>query len=194
VLAAGASLLAASETFVATSEVAAASCGAIPKMVRAIKHAPAVFVGEVQDVRSRRRWATVAVREVWKGKVSERVEVRSGEFDAPGGLTTISSVDRFYDAGSTYLFVPFAREGDVFKDNACTRTTRYRDELQTFRPSGSSATPVYSSTSSPAEGTAGDAPHGHSGFPWTIAAVISIVLAGAAAYVAWVTLRPGSTH
>ncbi|MFN2525116.1 MAG: hypothetical protein ABR505_02470, partial [Actinomycetota bacterium] len=53
-------------------------------------------------------------------------------------------VDRHYELHREYLFVPHQRKGSVFRDSACSRTTRFRTELTRFRPSGAeepSATP-----------------------------------------------------
>jgi len=122
--------------------LALASCIAPPPFEEAISRAPAVFVGTVSAVRFDGRWATVSVVEVWKGKgLPSRVEVRSGI----GSDNVMSSVDRIYEVDKTYLFVPYRRNGDVLRDNACTRTTRFRTELSRLRPSGAyepSATPT----------------------------------------------------
>lgn len=132
---------------------AAASCGPVNTMKRAVRTAPAVFVGTVVGLRSGGRWATASVEAVWKGdlQVSQQVEVRSGLFDPPGGLSSMSSVDRFYKQGMTYLFVPFRERNGAFRDNACTRTTRYRTVLERFNPSRGAATNTIGPLASPEE-------------------------------------------
>lgn len=133
-------LLAALAAALVTPGRASALCAGPGPWRTAISEAPAVFVGEVVSVRSGGRWATVDVEAVWKGVVEDVVEVRSGAFDPPGGLISMSSVDRTYDAGRTYVFVPFEGDDDVFEDNSCTRTTPYRAALETHRP-GPARTP-----------------------------------------------------
>lgn len=107
--------------------LARASCAPPAPLRGAIKDAPSVFVGEVVDVSNRTRWATVEVERVWKGPdLPSEVEVRAGPADPPGLISSASSVDRTFTAGFAYLFVPYKAEGSVFRDNACTRTTRFR--------------------------------------------------------------------
>jgi hypothetical protein len=105
-------------------------------MGRALADASAAFVGTVTATSNGDRWATVAVSDVWKGDVDAEVEVRGGPEDPPGPLNASSSVERTFDEGQTYLFLPFGGRGDVFHDNACSRTTVYRDSLERLRPPG----------------------------------------------------------
>lgn len=119
---------------------ARASCGAPAPYGQAIEEAPAVFVGRVVHLENERRWATVAVHEVWKGRnVAPTVEVRAGPKDPPGGLSTMTTVDRQYRSGRSYLFVPYRSNDGIFRDNACTRTTLYTQKLDRFRPAGAAA-------------------------------------------------------
>ena len=107
-------------------------------MPAAIEDAAAVFVGTVRDVTNSGRWATVEVSEVWKGDVEAVVEVRGGQEDPPGPSNVVSSVDRSFDGGRKYLFVPHAGTGSTFEDTSCSRTTVYREDLERFRPAGAS--------------------------------------------------------
>ena len=110
---------------------AQASCVLPPPLRRAIADAPAVFVGTVTEARFNDRWATVSIVEIWKGEsIPFSVEVRSGV----GSSNTVTSVDRFYEIGETYLFIPYARKDLVFRDNACTNTTVFTDRVAEFRP------------------------------------------------------------
>lgn len=110
-----------------------ASCAAPPPFDEAIRDATAVFVGTVIGLHNRDRTATVEVHDVWKGgEIAAEVEVR-------GGVTqrnAFTTVDRTFELSRDYLFVPHGRDGSVFQDNACTRTTRFRAELNRFRPAG----------------------------------------------------------
>lgn len=115
---------------------AVASCAPSPPMRTAIDDAPVVFVGTVREVTNSDRWATVEVTEVWKGDVEAQVEVKAGPEDPAGPMGVASSVDRTYDAGKTYLFLPHAGSRNEFKDSICSRTTVYREDLARFRPAG----------------------------------------------------------
>jgi hypothetical protein len=113
--------------------LAHASCAPPVPMRKAIEEAPSAFVGEVVEVTNGRRWATVEVEQVWKGPaLPSAVEIRAGPADPPGPLSSATSVDRTFAAGITYLFVPYRAKGSIFYDNACTRTTRLRPELERF--------------------------------------------------------------
>lgn len=118
---------------IAAPSFALASCVLPPLFEVSIRRAPAVFVGTVVDLHNRDRSATVEVREVWKGPgISSQVVVHGGA--AQGNAFT--SVDRTFELSLEYLFVPYERNGSVFRDNACTRTTPFREELTRFRPVG----------------------------------------------------------
>jgi hypothetical protein len=113
--------------------LALASCIAPPPFEEVIRRAPAVFVGTVIDLHNGDRTATVDVSEVWKGaEVPAEVEVQGG----PSRVSGFTSVDRNFELSREYLFVPYKRNGSVFRDNACTRTTLFRTELTRLRPSG----------------------------------------------------------
>ena len=110
---------------------AVASCAIAPPMRQALEDAPAVIVGTVTAVLYEGRWASVSVGEVWKGDgIPSTVEVRSGV----GRPNVMSTVDRIYEVGQSYLFVPYERDGDVLRDNACTRTMRFTAKAARFRP------------------------------------------------------------
>jgi hypothetical protein len=105
---------------------ARASCAAPLSVRKAIKQAPSVFVATVVDVTNGKRWATVDVEEVWKGpELASEVDIRAGPKDPPGPVSAASSVDRTFDRGARYLFIPYKGYGSVFYDNACTRTARF---------------------------------------------------------------------
>lgn len=113
--------------------LALASCVAPPPFPEAIRDAPAVFVGVVVDVEDEDRTATVEIQDVWKGAdIPPEVGVRGGLAEGNG----FTSVDRTFELSREYLFVPYERNGSMFRDNACTRTTRFRPELNRFRPGG----------------------------------------------------------
>ena len=145
-----------------------------------------MFVGTVVATTNARRWVTVRVDEVWKGDdVGPEVEVQAGPEDPPGDARSISSIDRRYRAGTTYLFLPWQRKGEVFFDNACTRTSVFRPSLERFRPAEAVATPSTSPSPTPEASTPED--HDHvassvSAFQWFLA--IFFALAGIASIVA----------
>ena len=145
---------------------AQASCVAPPPMKKAIEEAPAVFVGSVTEVTNGGRWATVKVEDVWKGtSVEESVQVRGGPPDPSGGGGVITSVDREYEPGRTYLFVPFRGKSSVFRDNACTRTTAYAEKLERFNPSPETVDPVQGDRP---EGEGAGGPEGDGAAPWPV--------------------------
>ncbi len=158
---------------VALAAPAAASCVAPPPLAQAIDEAPAAFVGTVTATSNARRWATVEVIEVWAGDVAGVVEIRGGTADPPGPVGASSSVDRTYREGATYLFLPFGGNGDVFRDNACSSTTRFRAGLERFRP-GDEAPPG-PSEAAPREGDGS--------FPlWWVAAAAAAAVGGVVAW------------
>ncbi|HEV2754492.1 MAG TPA: hypothetical protein VG318_01785 [Actinomycetota bacterium] len=131
-----ASLAAAALIVAALAGPARASCAGVPPVRRAVRDARIAFAGTVVDTTSNGRWATVEVTEVWKGDVDARVEVRGGPADPPGPMNAVSSVDRHYREGTTYLFLPYAGHGDTFSDNSCSATTRFTDRIERLRPAG----------------------------------------------------------
>ena len=108
---------------------AGASCATPSPLAERLQEAPVVFVGRVASTDNRGRTARVRVEQVWKGApISDRVTVRGG---AEGNAAT--SVDRSFDLGVRYLFVP-TREGRSFRDNSCTATVEYSGEVATLAP------------------------------------------------------------
>lgn len=159
--------------------VAIASCGAPPPLEDAIDEADAVFVGMVVEVSNRQRNAVVDVEAVWKGDVDERVEVRGG----PQSPNTITSVDAAYDEGKRYLFVPHKGSGDRFRDNACTSTQPYDEDLEDLRPEVA-AEPGASPSPDETEGVldideAGDAAEPQSRSLWMVPGVLALAAGGA---------------
>jgi hypothetical protein len=94
-----------------------------------------VFVGTVTRTESRGRLAIVTVESVWKGDVAGTVEVAGGVLQDNAG----SSVDRDYEDGRRYLFVPSGGEGPRLEDSICTDTRRWKPRLDRLRPPGAVA-------------------------------------------------------
>lgn len=141
-------------------------------MGTAIDEARTVFVGIVRDVTNGDRWASVEVTDVWKGDVGSLVVVQAGPKDPPGPMGAASSVDRTYEKGETYLFVPHSGRGIEFQDSICSATKVYRDELDRFRPAGAFR---------PGGGEADTGGDGDSTMPWwAIGAAAAAVVSGAA--------------
>lgn len=110
--------------------VVLADCMMPPPIGEAVEAADVAFVGTVTAAQQMNRWATVAVTEVWRGPDQpEFVLVKGGP---AGNMAT--SVDRSFEVGVTYLFVPHfdAREG--LTDDSCTSTTPWREELVALHP------------------------------------------------------------
>lgn len=108
---------------------AAASCAADPRSLdEQLAEAPVAFVGTVADVRHETT-ASFRVDEVWKGDVPAQVTVFGGP-DEPG---TATSVDRYWQAGATYLVVPQVTDGELH-DNSCSPTREWSEDLAAGRP------------------------------------------------------------
>ncbi len=84
------------------------------------------------------------------------------------GLEVMTSVDRTYVAGATYLVVAHGREGEVLLDNACSATQVWTDALGRHRPAALQDTVVVP----PAESGSGAAIR----IPWI--GVAALVIAG----------------
>lgn len=112
-------------------ETALGSCGRLATPEEALRTSSIVFVGTVVQGRNDGRWVLVRVEERWRGArdLPELVEVRGGP---DPGLAT--SVDRSYVPGR-YLFAVEPGPGHLL-DNACSATSRWKEDLAPLRPSG----------------------------------------------------------
>ncbi len=129
-----------------SAPAAGASCAPPIPLEEAMEQAPVVFVGTVTKVEHDGRLATFTVGEVWKGDVEARVLVSGGptpsDLDGLGfGESVVTSVDRNFEEGATYLVVPFGTEKGVYMDNSCSATQVYDSNLDEFRPANA-YTPV----------------------------------------------------
>lgn len=111
---------------------AVASCVAPQPLRQAVAHAPVVFVGTVIATRNNARTAVVRVDQVWRGpEMKHRVVVKG----SPATGSVITSVDRSFQTGVRYLFVPTpVTRTSPYQDNACTPTRPYTPKLAKFRP------------------------------------------------------------
>ena len=110
---------------------ASASCAAAQGTLKdRLDDAQYAFVGTVSATRSNGRIADVDVESAWRGSVTSPTTVAGAE-GSPG---SISSVDRSYEVGRRYLFVPYARDSDGYRDNACTDTREWNDRLGRLAP------------------------------------------------------------
>lgn len=124
-----------SVSFGSVNATAAASCGRPGPWLKAIDDAPAVFVGVVLEAENRDRLATVEVEEVWKGSsIPDIVEISGGPPNRPFDTKSISTVDRSYVVGRTYVFVPHSR-GDFFlaTTHAVARPNTAHDSISSVR-------------------------------------------------------------
>ncbi len=122
-----------------SAPVAGASCAPPLPIEEAMAQAPVVFVGTVVDLEHEGVFAGFSVDEVWKGDVDSRVVVSGGpspsDLEGLGfGESVVTSVDRHYEKGVTYLVVPFGIEEGVYMDNGCSATQIYDSNLEDFRP------------------------------------------------------------
>jgi hypothetical protein len=124
----------------ANAPAASASCAPPPPLEQAVAQAGVVFVGTVESTEHGGLTATFRVHEVWKGEVGRTAVVHGGpgitplEDAARKGLGVASSVDRTYTAGTRYLVVSHDQAEGVLRDNICSSTQTYTDELASSRP------------------------------------------------------------
>lgn len=116
----------------APTRSALASCAADPGLRQHLGDARTAFVGQVIETSNARRNASVRVEKIWLGPaLPARVEVQGGA----QGEGVVSSVDRTYRTGETYLFVlRDARE--PFSDDSCSGTTVYTERVAELEPEG----------------------------------------------------------
>ncbi len=113
----------------------AADCDPAAPLEEVLPKADVAFVGTVTA--SEGPVATFAVREVWAGNVADTVAVR-GFFEVLGGRgaageAPVGEDDRLWEAGETYLVVPWV-DGAVLRDSICTATTAWSADLEPLRP------------------------------------------------------------
>jgi hypothetical protein len=121
--------------------LAAASCAPGVSVAAAVAAAGYVFVGTVTGVDNGGRVATVQVDDVWKGASVGAVVHVTGTPDLGAAAT---SVDRTYESGRQYLFVPSGGSRSDFQDNQCTETQAYSSSLASLRPASAPGAPVSS--------------------------------------------------
>ena len=110
---------------------AAASCAApIGSLRDRVGAAEFAFVGTVTIASDSGRLAQVDVEESWRGDVEESATVNGGA-TGPG---SVSSVDRSYQEGQRYLFMPYAFESGEYRDNNCSGTQHWSAKLDKLRP------------------------------------------------------------
>jgi hypothetical protein len=111
---------------------AAADCQMAGPVAEVLGTAAVAFVGEVTTVSG--SVAIVAVREVWAGNVADVVEVRGlGDRSVLGTQEGPSEDDRSWEAGTTYLMLPYV-DGSILRDHICSATTVWTDDLAILRP------------------------------------------------------------
>lgn len=124
-----------------------ADCMPPPPIEEAVKTADMVFVGTVTETANRGTWATVTVKEVWRGPDQPAIVVIRG---GPGG-NAATSVDRTFEAGVEYIFFPYIdAEQRSLADNSCSSTQPWAEAMNALRP-----TDVRQPTVEPAPGESG---------------------------------------
>ena len=108
---------------------AAASCAEFPPFDEHLAQAEVVFVGAVTAVTDEQRTALVEVEETWRGPALPAEVTVHGGFEDLG----FTSADRYFEAGTRYLFAPSFSEGRL-EDNSCTATRPWSDDLAALRP------------------------------------------------------------
>jgi hypothetical protein len=104
----------------------AADCDVAGPVEEVLPTAEVAFVGTVSEIVG--AMARFEVHEVWAGPVGQTVEVH--------GLASgveFTEDDRRWEAGTTYLVLPYVEGGDL-RDSICTATTEWTDDLEALRP------------------------------------------------------------
>ncbi len=115
---------------------ASASCGLLPGQTPGtFASAPVVFVGTVVSTSNGDRAAIVKVESIWRGP-DMLTYVRVIGTPEPSAQAT--SVDRKYQAGKRYLFVP-ENSSSPFDDNNCSATQPYTPALASQAPANARA-------------------------------------------------------
>ena len=153
---------------------ASASCGEPPSIARGLRDGRTVFVGTVIEIENARRWVEVDVHDIWKGDVGVRAEVRAGPADPPGPVQAMSSIDRTYKLGETYLFVLYDGT-DPFDDSACSATTKWGPRLAQFDPNGDGKLELIDGGAN--LGEEGRGIDGETGARWAVIAFSIVVIA-----------------
>ena len=154
-------------------EPASASCAMPPPLEEAVAAAPIAFVGTAEDVRD----GTVArfrVEEVWAGPDLVEVTIHGG----PGG-GAVTSVDRSFEEGERYLVLPYA-DGAELRDNSCTSTQVWSEELAELRPADARMVDATAVEGQPAYPRPDDGRS--SGLPLALATLAAVVLVAGGAW------------
>ena len=107
-----------------------ASCAEVVPIAKAVEIADVVFVGTVTSVTNAGRWATVAVKEIWRGPdLAPEVVVKGGP-DA----NAATSIDRTFDVGQTYIFTLTGGSATELTDDACSATQPWSDVVKALQP------------------------------------------------------------
>jgi len=128
----GISILVASLWVTGSAVPALASCAGLPApFSQTIASAPIVFVGTVTGTSDGDRTATVHVDELWRGpSMAAKVTVHG----SPDVSAVATSVDRHYQNGKQYRFIPASANGAAFDDNSCSATREFSSDLAAYRP------------------------------------------------------------
>lgn len=157
---------------------ASASCAVLPGQIAgSYASAPVVFVGTVVSTSNANREATVKIESIWRGPAM-LTYVRVIGTPEPG--TQATSVDRTYQAGQRYLFVP-ENSSSPFHDNNCTATQPYTSALASQAPAAARA---------PLPGGDPGPPWGINLLPWLGVGVILLLAVAGVTALRW---RSGRT-
>lgn len=112
---------------VAFPAVARADCQPASSIEEALAAAEIAFVGTVVAAADAAPRAAFSVEEVWVGQLAATVDVRGMGDDG------FMEDDRQWTLGVRYLVIPYV-EARVLRDNICSATVEWREELAALRP------------------------------------------------------------
>ncbi len=168
---------------IGTPIAGSASCAAPIPLAVAIAAAPTVFVGTVESLSNGGRVAAVQVDDVWRGSSLPTMVQVVGTPDLNAAAT---SVDRTYQSGTQYLFVPTSGGPDRFQDNTCTATQPFAASLSGLRPGNAPGPPA--ATHPPLSEDPGQ------GWLIAILALIVFLILGAVVLAVWYRRRGFRAH
>ena len=162
---------------IAGSPDASASCATLPGQgPGSVFAVPVAFVGSVVATSNGDREATVKVESIWRGPDMQTYVRVLG---TPEPTAQATSVDRTYQVGRRYLFVP-ENASSPFQDNICTATQVFTAGLASQAPADARA---------PQPGGDPGSPPLSLLLPWIVAG--GALLVAAAGFVLWIR-RPDS--
>jgi hypothetical protein len=121
----------------ALATVEAAEATSCVDFATALDEAPLVFVGTVVEAAREGRKATFRVEEIWRGHVGRTATVEGGPltWNLTGAQPQVAiPMSQTYQLWGRYLVAPERGVDGVLRDNVCSATRWFTDDLDGLRP------------------------------------------------------------